>query len=658
MLSIRLVGLGQLTERTAALQSAITHVLNLYGIRAFPDGAWTVNLEMFNKLVERIVSRANETQPPGMALFVSGKVAPALIERGYKPGSLPLTREAAPAPATQTVTIPAQPRPAPIVDIAPQPTEAPARYPLPGSVMLPVIIPPSPEFPEVALPTPRKSNAWLWIGGILALYLLGRHETPHRSRSSSRSGQDAGRLSGLSGETANCLLWQEVEGKKTGGLLWRCLKYAPVCVGKSCKPETFKFQTRTCIKTKRVPSKSSKFKSSTLERCAKYSPVCTTSTCLPEPFEKPGASPGHGMNVKRMAIDVAKQMALDRNTDEEIGGKAFGREIMERGGIRPYRGRSRSGKRVKGGEEYAALPLFMRRKDGLPLDEMASEMGFDDDRALLEAIKSAYPKGRQVQRRWSTSDFISAAESQVWDAIDAGMIGGLGQELFPGLKRELVLKTEDIATSDDLLDIFLQRKGWDINRVRELQASISGKAVPDMFTGKTVPLSAGEVELQRHIEEYLETVRAQRAGSKKAAKAKKQVKRDPFWIEQPTQAMLLGLEGCRDKEGNFVPVPQCTGRRIPEKELKEKAPEDMTPQEAEAERSALNKKAIENLKKAAAISPGLQYDVPKAGRTLSHDIATHYLTRDEMTRYKLLTRAIAISYIDPETVKRILAQDD
>ena len=200
MLSIRLLGLGQLTERIAVLQSAITHVLNLYGIQAFPDGVWTINLETFNRLVERIVSRANDTRSPGMALFVSGEVAPAVVERGYKPGTLPLARQPAPAPATQTVTIPAQPRPTPIVAIAPQPIQAPARYPLPGSVTLPVIVPPSPQFPETILPTPaKKSNAWLWIGGILALYLLARHETPHRSRSS-RSGQGAGRpLSGPEG---------------------------------------------------------------------------------------------------------------------------------------------------------------------------------------------------------------------------------------------------------------------------------------------------------------------------------------------------------------------------------------------------------------------------------------------------------------------------
>jgi len=200
MLSIRLLGFGQVTKRIAVLQSAITHVLNLYGIQAFPEGSWTINLETFNRLVERIVSRANDKRPPGMALFVSGEVTPALIERGYKPGALPAARQPAPAqPMPTTVTIPAQPRPTPIVAIAPQPIQPPARYPLPGSVMLPVIVPPSPQFPEVALPTPRKSNAWLWIGGILTLYLLARHEAPHRSRSS-RSGQDAGRsLSSLVG---------------------------------------------------------------------------------------------------------------------------------------------------------------------------------------------------------------------------------------------------------------------------------------------------------------------------------------------------------------------------------------------------------------------------------------------------------------------------
>ena len=96
----------------------------------------------------------------------------------------------------------------------------------------------------------------------------------------------------------------------------------------------------------------------------------------------------------------------------------------------------------------------MRRKDGLPLDEMASEMGFDDDTAFLEAVKSEYPRVKGKKKRsWTAGDFMELAEDQVWAAMDAGMVSGLrrsgvtplGQDLFPGLKREAALKTDGKA---------------------------------------------------------------------------------------------------------------------------------------------------------------------------------------------------------------------
>ncbi len=545
MLSIRLASIGQTTsEYTSVLQDAITQILTASRIAPFPDGVWKISQTAFNALVSTIVIRANEMLPKtGVAKYQIEHAAAALSQRGYQAGSIP--RPAPPpeeprpvlAPTITTTVIPIPaPIPAPIRTSrlptyltadgsTPPPTYAPAREP--GSAQLPIydgVVPPSPAFP--ALPVPHVpiqgggGNAWLWIGGIAALLFLSGTETPRRSRRKKSAGNFSSR-GGLSGETANCLLWQEVIEERTGALVWRCLQYASSCDAKPGKPGSFKFQKRTCVKSKRVKSRSGKFKSATLERCDKYARVEPKTNCLPEPFAKGDPSPGHGVNIKQITKGIAKQMAEERNDTEEIAGKAFGREIIDRGGIRPYKGRSRSGKRVKGGEEYAVLPLFMRRKDGLPLDEMAAEMGFEDDRALLEAIRSEYGREKGKKKRiWSAKDFMHDAEDQVWTAIDAAAVSGLGQDLFPGLKRELTLKTEDAATSDDPLEIFLQRKGWDTKRVNELQANIAEKAVPDMFTSKKTPLDASEKELQRHIQEFFDLSKPAKKAKKKKSKKK------------------------------------------------------------------------------------------------------------------------------------------
>ena len=417
---------------------------------------------------------------------------------------------------------------------------------LPGGAQLPVIIPPSPDFPGKPPPLPipptipGSGNTFLWIAGFLALYLLGKESVSHRSKSKSpRSRPGAGHFSsmgGLAGETANCLAWQEVESSKTGAPIWRCMGYGAACNGKSCKQPTFKFQTRTCVKTKRVPNVSGRSKKKTVQRCAKYSSVCSGTSCLSEPMPKPAPSPGHQMNVNRMIRDMAKQMADDKNADEETAGKALGREIMDRGGIRQF-------KRGQLKEEFKIIPLFMRRKDGLPLDEMAGEMGFDDDAALLEAIRQEYPGIKKTRRKYHADDFMQNAEGMVWTAIESGQVHGLGQDLFPGLKRGMVLAEQDIATSDDPLEIHLQRKGWDVKRIRQLQDSIAEKAVPDMFTGKKAKLTAGEVELKRDIEEFFEKSRAAASPTKTTKKSRKKTglsKRDPFWAEQPAQPALLG----------------------------------------------------------------------------------------------------------------------
>lgn len=77
-------------------------------------------------------------------------------------------------------------------------------------------------------------------------------------------------------------------------------------------------------------------------------------------------------------------------------------------------------------------------------------------------------------------------------------------DLFRIERQPLVLELQDAGeSSDDPLEIFLLRRGWDLSSVHELQESISAKATIDMFTKTRTALDAAEVELQRDIEVYL-----------------------------------------------------------------------------------------------------------------------------------------------------------
>ena len=60
-------------------------------------------------------------------------------------------------------------------------------------------------------------------------------------------------------------------------------------------------------------------------------------------------------------------------------------QVIKRGGIRPYR-LDTSGK-IPEYEEYKSLPLVVKRKTGLPPDEMANELGLADDRELYDILR-------------------------------------------------------------------------------------------------------------------------------------------------------------------------------------------------------------------------------------------------------------------------------
>ena len=70
-------------------------------------------------------------------------------------------------------------------------------------------------------------------------------------------------------------------------------------------------------------------------------------------------------------------------------------------------------------------------------------------------------------------------------------------------KRSLVLEIEDHGVSSDPLYAYLQRRGWQTGRVKELQESMAAKSTPNLFSGEVEPLSPSEAELSAAIQEYL-----------------------------------------------------------------------------------------------------------------------------------------------------------
>ncbi len=76
--------------------------------------------------------------------------------------------------------------------------------------------------------------------------------------------------------------------------------------------------------------------------------------------------------------------------------------------------------------------------------------------------------------------------------------------LFIMGKPELIMVIEDAATTDDPLENYLERAGWDLAEVKSLQESISEKCTVDIFTNDTRELSGAELDLQREIQAFLE----------------------------------------------------------------------------------------------------------------------------------------------------------
>lgn len=293
------------------------------------------------------------------------------------------------------------------------------------------------------------------------------------------------------GLTAHCSRWDQFYSDHYGKEIVKCARFAPACDSpEGCAPrKKAKTKIRTCVKF-------DKFFSfhymKDVRRCVKFAAVCSARFpgCLKRPGTKP---PGMGEPSKAAVTALAKELASE---EAEGRGVQLAREIKARGGISSYRGGYLK-------EEYKEIPLHLKKKTGLPLDEMASELGLDEA-ALVQEIRKAYPKGAKKKRRASWRDFEDKAYRILLGSASLGQYKE--QELFPGLRREMVLEMEDVAKSDDPLTICLERKGWKLARISELRNSIIRKRQPDVMTGKVRPLSRSEKELEADTDECFRAI--------------------------------------------------------------------------------------------------------------------------------------------------------
>ena len=402
--------------------------------------------------------------------------------------------------------------------------------------------------------------------------------------------EEGAQLTLFSGRIANCAVW--IEDGKHG---WKCGAYGRVCDSPTCAPPpdpTVK-QTKVCVRTQKVFSA---FYNKLIKRCKQYEATCEGPACMPMTMPFPTEEPERTTPTDEEVKSYAEWMADQYNEEQFERIPYLAREILDRGGIAPHKTPYGLEPPKRSAEEYTAIPLFLRNREGMPLDEIAAEMGFDYEEDLRAEILKAYPqktKGEwkkhttrktwrdfQEEARWEVREKMQAGEwfgfaglagslgvryqkGDINSAINAAIkttgdrplyifptyygyeikrsvpswlshykvhpdgrveehtrdvrtgkwtverlrstraqepeqLRLLGQDLFPGLRRELKLEpAQDPATSDDPVVACMERLGWSILRMDELKASISEKLTPDLFTGKIKRLSPGEKDYQR-----------------------------------------------------------------------------------------------------------------------------------------------------------------
>jgi len=153
-------------------------------------------------------------------------------------------------------------------------------------------------------------------------------------------------------------------------------------------------------------------------QCKKYAPTCGSADegCRIEPALIPGrARVRTRQDTEIEAKAIAQMLAEDANQDL-VRNKELLRQVIAYGGIAPHKGGFMK-------EEYSELPDKYKRKEGIPLDELAQEMG-TDERTLSDNIYSAEAQFRQLKemrkgsttKKFKSDDFIDEA----WNRMESG----------------------------------------------------------------------------------------------------------------------------------------------------------------------------------------------------------------------------------------------
>lgn len=164
---------------------------------------------------------------------------------------------------------------------------------------------------------------------------------------------------------------------------------------------------------------------------------------------------------------------------------------------------------VPKGAEIASIAQEMRRASERNL-ELAEQI-----ERLAAGDGGASTRGPAIQfMPWAIYVGFALFLWYAWRGSEAHLSGD--EDLFPHLRRELHLEPEDAATSDDPIEACLERRGWDLKRMRVLRDSIAAKSTPDMFSEEEEDLTGEEAELLQQIEDCLDRME-QQYGSLEAA---------------------------------------------------------------------------------------------------------------------------------------------
>ncbi len=344
------------------------------------------------------------------------------------------------------------------------------------------------------IPQEKPFNLWLWLGIGAAAYLLLRKEKPKRKYESSQTPAD---LHGLDGTLRTCDAWFETVDKR-GFKTHRCFIYKPACNTKRCKIDKkieekeiepwemtsdeymkYVFETRHFMpdpgnheyEVARAIEHGEKVPKRVLEEypnikkdynlsgytatcrtwkknkdgkryCAKYAPTCNAGEeygCRTEPAPVPGAKAKEFIPREDIVKQMAKDLAYEYN-ERLDGARELMRRVKKYGGIAPY-----GGNYLK--EEYKDIPSKYKSENGIKIDELAQELGFDDERSLVNAINSAeqeYDDMKAMQggakiRRFKTDDFLDKAydnliEEHGYTFSGLGKVTNTYQDDFPFLQ--------------------------------------------------------------------------------------------------------------------------------------------------------------------------------------------------------------------------------